>query len=327
MVVEARPFDGLSPDVVLAAVATAGFEPDGRLFALNSYENRVYQVGTADHGMLVLKFYRPDRWSDPQILEEHAFALELAGHELPVAAPLASHGATLLEHGGFRFAAFPFLRGHAPELDAPGALEQLGRALGRIHAVGATRRFAARPALDPERLGRRALRVVCDRRFVPAELAGRYRAAAEELLAAIERELEAAAPLRAVRIHGDCHLGNVLWNEQGPLFVDLDDCVSGPRMQDLWMFLAGDADEQRRRWSLLMGGYEQFAAFDYREARLIEALRGLRMLHHAGWVAERWRDPAFPRVFPWYGERRFWEIYVTDLLEQRAAVEAPPLLS
>jgi len=327
MVVEARPFDALTPERVLAAAEFAGFEADGRLFALNSYENRVYQVGTACHGMLVLKFYRPGRWSDAQILEEHAFTLELAAHELPVAAPLAPLGSTLLEQGGFRYAAFPFRAGHAPELDAPGALEQLGRALARVHAIGATRRFRARPALDPERLGHRAVRTVRALGFVPPELAARYAATAEALLGDIDAAFADVAGIRVERIHGDCHLGNVLWNEQGPLFVDLDDCVMGPRVQDLWMFLAGDAGEQRRRWVELMRGYEQFAAFDYRELRLIEPLRALRMLHHAAWVAERWGDPAFPRAFPWYGERRFWETCVTDLAAQREAIAEPPLLA
>jgi Ser/Thr protein kinase RdoA (MazF antagonist) len=326
MVVESRPFDGLSPDRVLAAVAACGFEPDGRLFALNSYENRVYQVGTSTHGTLVLKFYRPARWSDAQIREEHAFTLELASHELPVAAPLEVEGKTLLRHEGFRFAAFRFMRGHAPELDASGALEQLGRTIGRLHGIGATHTFEARPRLDAERLGHRPIRQVLESRFVPAGLEARYEHAARELLAEAETALARVGDLRLIRIHGDCHLGNVLWNEQGPLFVDLDDCVMGPRVQDLWMFLSGDSDEQRRRWAILMGGYEQFADFDYREVRLIEALRALRMLHQAGWVAERWNDPAFPRTFPWYGEPRFWETYVTDLSLQREAIAVPPLL-
>lgn len=330
MVVEARPFDGLTPEVVLGAAEYAGFEPDGRLFALNSYENRVYQIGTAHHGMIVAKFYRPRRWTDAQILEEHAFTLELAAQELPVAAPLAPLGpvgSTLLEYAGFRFAAFPFRLGHAPELDAPGALEQLGRAIARMHAIGVLRPFRARPALEPERLGHRAVREVRERGFVPSEHAARYAQVAGALLGDIDAAFATVPGLRRARIHGDCHLGNVLWNDQGPLFVDLDDCVNGPRVQDLWMFLAGDADEQRGRWAALMRGYEQFADFDYLELRLIEPLRALRMLNHAAWVAGRWDDPAFPRAFPWYGERRYWETYVTDLAAQREAIAAPPLLT
>jgi Ser/Thr protein kinase RdoA (MazF antagonist) len=323
---ERQPFRDLTPEVVLDAAAAAGLDPDGRLFALNSYENRVYQLHGAD-GILVLKFYRPLRWSDAQILEEHAFTAELAAAELPVAAPLERGGQTLLHYHDYRFACFPWLRGRAPELDAPEARQLLGRTLARLHQVGARRPFKARPALDIERFGWRSRTQVLGSELLPLALAARYAAVSGALLERIEQAFAAAGDTTRIRIHGDCHLGNLLWNERGPAFVDLDDCVMGPRVQDLWMLLSGAAAEQQRQWSELAEGYAQFADFDLRELRLIEPLRALRMLHHAAWVAHRWSDPAFPRAFPWLGEERWWEGYLGDLLEQVEAIEDPPLLS
>ncbi len=324
---DARPFAGLSPEVVLEAAASAGFEADGRLLALNSYENRVYQVGESTRGMLVLKFYRAGRWSDAQIGEEHELTAELAAAELPVAAPLAVDGRTLLRYREFRFAVFPWMRGRAPELDRPEARAMLGRALGRIHRIGAVRPFHERPALTIERLGYAARRAVLASGLLPDGLTERYARASSLLIERIEALMQSVGRVSEVRIHGDCHLGNLLWNEQGPVFVDLDDCMMGPRVQDLWMLLSGAPFEQQRQWEELLGGYQQFADFDFREVRLIEPLRGLRMLHHAGWVAQRWDDPAFPRAFPWFGETRNWESYVTDLLEQSITIENQPLLN
>jgi Ser/Thr protein kinase RdoA (MazF antagonist) len=319
------PFSGLTPDLVLDAAASMGFEGDGILFALNSYENRVYQLGRGERA-LVLKFYRPARWSDAQIIEEHAFATELAGADLPVAAPVAIAGATLLQFREFRFAAFPWQRGRAPELDAPDSRAILGRSLARIHQVGAARAFHERAHFTIERLGRQASAQVLASELLPEALEERYMDVAERLLERVEAEFEAVGPLQELRIHGDCHLGNVLWNERGPVFVDLDDCVTGPRMQDLWMLLAGSADDQQRQWAELMEGYLQFASFDFREMRLIESLRALRMLHHAAWVAHRWGDPAFPRAFPWFAQARYWEGHIGDLIEQTSAIDDPPLL-
>lgn len=312
---------------MLDALAAAGFEPDGRLTALNSYENRVYQVGEAAQGRLVLKFYRAGRWSDAQIEEEHAFTAELAAAELPVASPLAVAGRTCLQFREFRFAIFPWLPGRAPELDQPDARAMLGRALGRMHRLGAVRPFQVRPALTVERLGLAAQADVLASGLLPEGLEASYHEASSQLIEQIEAVLEAVGPVELQRIHGDCHLGNLLWNARGPVFVDLDDCAMGPVVQDLWMLVAGPPGEQQREWAELLEGYEQFAHFDYREVRLIEPLRGLRMLHHAGWVARRWADPAFPRAFPWFGETRHWESYITDLREQRATIEDQPLLS
>jgi Ser/Thr protein kinase RdoA (MazF antagonist) len=320
------PFSGLTPDVVLDAASSLGFEGDGVLFALNSYENRVYQLGRGE-GALVLKFYRPARWTDAQIGEEHAFAIELAGADLPVAAPVAIGGDTLFRFGEFRFAVFPWQRGRAPELDAPDSRAILGRSLARIHQVGAVRAFAFRARFTIERLGRQACAQVLASELLPEALEDRYEEATLQLLDRVQLEFDAVGAVAELRIHGDCHLGNVLWNERGPVFVDLDDCVTGPRIQDLWMLLAGSADDQRRQWAELMEGYSQFASFDAREVRLIEPLRALRMLHHSSWVANRWADPAFPRAFPWFEQARYWEGHIGDLIEQNNAIDDPPLLS
>lgn len=320
------PFAGLSPERVLDAAGSVGLEPDGRLFALNSYENRVYQIGGAE-GMLVLKFYRPARWSDVQILEEHRFTAELAAAELPVAAPLAISGQTLFRHREFRFAAFPYRRGGAPELDAPEAREILGRALARLHQVGARRPFEHRPRIGIERLGLAARAQVLGSDLLPDGLREPYASLTGVLLERIRRLYGEVGQVGELRLHGDCHLGNLLWDEHGPIFVDLDDCAMGPRIQDLWMLLSGPPADQQAQWAALLQGYQQFADFDFLELRLIEPLRALRMLHHAAWVCHRWPDPAFPKAFPWFGEPRYWEGYLGDLREQVAAIDEPPILS
>ena len=321
------PFDALDPGAVFDAAESIGLEPSGRLFALNSYENRVYQLGDEQGALWVLKFYRPARWSDAQIAEEHSFTFELAAAELPVAAPLRRDGESLFVHRRLRFAAFPYLAGRAPELDDRATLSLLGRTLARIHSVGATARFAHRPVLTIERLGEGARKLVNDSGFVPEALAGQYALVSEQVIGRVRQAFDAFGPLPRVRIHGDCHAGNILWRENGPLFVDLDDCMSGPRIQDLWMFLSGDAASQQSSWTALMEGYELFGEIDYAELTLVESLRSLRMLHHAGWIAHRWHDPAFPRAFPWFADARFWERHISDLLEQLAAMDDPPILS
>jgi Ser/Thr protein kinase RdoA (MazF antagonist) len=321
-----KPFAGLAPEVVLDAAAALGFEGDGRLFALNSYENRVYQMGRPE-GALVLKFYRPGRWSDAQIAEEHTFTAELAAAEMAVAAPMEVAGDTLFRFEGFRFAVFPWMRGRAPELDAPEARAMLGRSLARIHRIGATRPFRTRERLTVQRLGFGARDQVLDCGLLPASLEESYIRATDALLERIERVFEEVGAFPQLRIHGDCHLGNLLWNENGPVFVDLDDCVTGPAIQDLWMMLSGSAADQQKQWQDLIEGYEQFGQLDYSELRLVEPLRALRMMNHAAWIALRWSDPAFPRAFPWFGSQRYWEGHVNDLLEQVAAVDDPPLLA
>jgi Ser/Thr protein kinase RdoA (MazF antagonist) len=321
------PFDSLHPGAVFAAAESIGLQPSGRLFALNSYENRVYQLGEDDGALWVLKFYRPARWTDAQIEEEHEFTFEMAEAELPVAAPHRRDGESLFVHAGLRFAAFPYLAGRAPELDNNATLTLLGRTLARMHAIGGRYRFEYRPALDMDRLGVRARAAVLDSGFVPDSLVEQYALVSEQVIGRVRQCFEGFGPLPRVRIHGDCHGGNILWRENGPLFVDLDDCMSGPCIQDLWMFLSGDAASQQSSWAALMEGYELFAQFDYAELTLVEALRSLRILHYASWIATRWEDPAFPRAFPWFGEGRFWERHLSDLFEQMAAMDDPPILS
>ena len=321
------PFDSLDPGAVFTAAESIGLEPSGRLFALNSYENRVYQLGDEQGELWVLKFYRPSRWSDAAIAEEHAFTFDLAHAELPVAAPLTRDGRSLFVHRNLRFAAFPYMAGRAPELDDLATLTLLGRTLARIHAIGARARFAHRPVLSLSRLGDQARAQVLATGFVPEALHEQYARVSEQVIGRVRHCFDNFGALPTVRIHGDCHVGNILWRASGPLFVDLDDCMSGPRIQDLWMFLSGDAASQQASWAALMEGYELFGEFDFAELTLVEALRSLRILHHAAWIANRWGDPAFPRAFPWFGDSRFWERHISDLFEQLSAMDDPPILS
>ncbi|MEN9705872.1 MAG: hypothetical protein RLZZ393_1751 [Pseudomonadota bacterium] len=328
-----HPFEQLDPVRVLAAVESIGFLADGRLFALNSYENRVYRVGLEEGeggelakpgvvpGQCVVKFYRPGRWSDEQILEEHGFGLELADAGIPVAAPLLRDGQSLFFHDGFRFAVFECRRGGPPELDAPGALSLLGRTLGRLHAIGSRARFRYRESLSDADCGARALDAVLAAGVLPSSIEHRYARLAAEVVAAIREAFEAAGPLRLRRLHGDCHPGNLLWSDQGPVFVDLDDCIEGPAVQDLWMLLPGGSDAPA--WSALREGYEQFTWFNDVEMSLVEPLRTLRMLNHSAWLVQRWDDPAFPRAFPWFGAARYWEDQIDDLSGQLEALQGP----
>ncbi|MCX7052568.1 MAG: serine/threonine protein kinase [Proteobacteria bacterium] len=315
---DAQPFARLSPDEVLAAAERLGVECDGRLFALNSYENRVYQIGSASHGTLVLKFYRPGRWSDAQILEEHAFTEELAAADLPVAAPQRFEDATLHRHEGLRYAVFPRLAARAVEIDAQDSLQLIGRTLGRMHAIGAKAPFRHRVTLSSERLGWQARDALLSSPLLEQTMADKYAEASAALLEAVDEAIERIGPVGRIRLHGDCHLGNILWREQGPVFVDLDDCMMGPRIQDLWMFLSGTPDEREGQWNELASGYRQFHAIDEWERDLVEPLRALRMVHHAAWLAARWEDPAFPRAFPWFTSPRFWQEHLSDLWQQLA---------
>ena len=324
----AEPYSDLSPDRILDAVDACGYPTSGSLLALNSYENRVYQIGLESSAempeFIVAKFYRPGRWDDETILEEHEFTLQLAAEDIPVIAPLAdAQQQTLHHYQGYRFALFPRRGGRAPELDDPEHLRQLGRFLGRIHALGNGRRFAHRPRLTPQRFGREALDYLLENHFIPDEVLHNYRLAAEDMLAQIENSWEALIPLRELRLHGDCHPGNILWTDRGPHFVDLDDCLSGPAIQDLWMLLSGDRDQMSLQMQSIMEGYRMFFDFDPIELQLIEPLRGLRMLHYSAWLARRWRDPAFPRAFPWFNSPRYWEEQLYSLREQRERLAMP----
>lgn len=323
-----HPYDTLSPDLMLDAVELAGFVPDGHILALNSYENRVMQIGI-DAGerreFLVAKFYRPDRWSDEQVLEEHAFSLQLAAAEIPVVAPLRNAaGETLLRHQGFRFALFPRQGGRRPDLEDLDRLEWIGRFIGRIHQTGASRGFEHRPTLTPSGYGGEAARFLIDEGLLPDEFRRHYRELTAQLLARVDRAFAEIAP-ETIRLHGDCHAGNILWTDQGPHFVDLDDCRNGPAIQDLWMLLHGDRAEMSLQMSCLLDGYRTFMDFSARELRLIEPLRTLRLIHYAGWLARRWSDPAFPLAFPWFGSHAYWSGHLQDLEQQLHAMEAEPL--
>lgn len=321
----APPFSGLTPDCVLDAVESVGFRSDGRLLALNSYENRVYQIGMEDGPPLVAKFYRPQRWTDDAILEEHAFLRELAEREIPVIAPLNERTTTLHEHNGFRFALFPKHGGRAPELDVRGTREWMGRFIARIHAVGALTRFEHRPGLDIASFGEEPRDYLLADGFIPLDLDDAYRSVVELALQSVRHCYERAGPVKSLRLHGDCHIGNVLWTESGPHFVDFDDSRSGPAVQDLWMLLSGDHAEMSRQLAALLSGYEKFFDFDTRELYLIEALRTLRLIHYSAWIARRWNDPAFPAAFPWFNTQRYWQDRILELREQIALMSEPPL--
>jgi len=319
------PYARLTPDLVIQAIERAGFVPDGRILALNSYENRVYQVGLEEATPVVVKFYRPGRWTRAAILEEHAFALELAAAEIPVVAPLVLSGATLLEADGYPYAVYPRRGGRWPDLDSADDRALMGRFLGRLHRVGGAGRFAHRPALDIEAMAVKSAQFVLAGNWLPDYQVDRYAEVVEALIGRIHQAFEAAGPVRRLRIHGDCHRGNILWTEQGPHFVDLDDCMTAPAIQDLWMLLAGSREEMRRQMTDILEGYEQFSEFDRVELGLIEALRALRMIHYAAWLARRWHDPAFPKAFPWFAGPRYWDDHVRQLAEQLEALAEPPL--
>ena len=322
---EGVPYAGLSPELVLDAVEAAGFRCDGRQLALNSYENRVYQVGIEDARPVVVKFYRPGRWSDEAILEEHAFSIELAAAEIPVVAPLDIGGGTLLCHQDYRYAVFPSCGGRWPELSTREDRNAVGRFLGRIHMVGGRAEFHHRLEIDPVRLGSESCDWLLEHGWLPAHLEEAYDSLTVSLMEAVFARFDTAGNYRELRIYGDCHPGNILWTDSGAHFVDLDDCVTGPAVQDLWMLLSGEADEMRLQLAQILEGYTAFSNFDPRELWLVEALRTLRIIHYSAWLARRWEDPAFPRAFPWFGEARFWEEHVLALREQASALQEAPL--
>ncbi len=319
------PYAGLTPDLILNAIDSAGYRTDGRLLALNSYENRVYQAGIEDEKPLVAKFYRPTRWTDEQILEEHAFTAELAAREIPAVPALVTGNSTLHAFEGFRFALYPRRGGRAPELDDPDTLEWLGRFIGRIHAVGAIKPFVHRPAFDIESFGEAPREFLLDGEWIPAELHDAYSSVIDQALDGVHDCFDRAGSVVQLRLHGDCHPGNVLWTDDGPHFVDFDDARTGPAMQDLWMLLSGDRAAMTRQLSDVLAGYEDFTELDRHELGLIEALRTLRMIHYSAWLARRWPDPAFPAAFPWFHTTKYWQNQILELREQVAAMQEPPL--
>ncbi len=316
------PYDGLSPDRILDAMESAGFVPTGGLLALNSFENRVYQIELEDGDFVVAKFYRPARWTDAAILEEHAFTLELLDHELPVVAPLVRDGESLFDHAGFRFAVFPRQGGYPPNLEDPDTYTVLARTLARMHEIGAAGHFEHRVTLSAERLGHESRRLLLDNNWLPYEIEEAYATITEHLLADVDRRLAGVA---VQRIHGDCHMGNVLWRGETPHFVDLDDCQLGPEIQDLWMLLSGEHHERQAQLNKLLDAYLPFHPLNLGTLDLIEPLRTLRIMHHAAWLARRWNDPAFPTAFPWFDTERYWSQHVLELREQQAALQEPTL--
>ena len=334
------PFAGLTPELVLDALDAVGLRGDGRMLQLNSYENRVFQVFLEDGRVVVAKFYRPGRWSDEQILEEHGFAAELAAQEIPVVPPLVLacsadptrvtvqlRGAspTLAQlaasSGAHRFAVAERRAGRAPQLDDLAEFAWIGRFIGRMHRVGSRTLFEHRKSLSVDDLGWASRQWLGDSGVIPDSLAPGWYDAADRALGAVESAFAAVGPRVSLRLHGDCHLGNVLWSDAGPHFVDLDDAMNGPAIQDLWMLLSGDPQEAAAQQRALLSGYEDFMEFDDRELALVEPLRTLRMIHHSAWIAKRWDDPAFPAAFPWFTGAAYWGQQTQQLQEQLANMQ------
>ncbi len=321
-----RPFDGLTPDTIADAIESLGMPCDGRLLALNSYENRVWQVGIDDAQPVIVKFYRPQRWTDDAILEEHRFAAELAGNGLSVVAPLTIQDTTLHQFHEFRFAVFPRRGGHAPEAAHRPTLEALGRQLGRFHAVSAAGQFQHRPGLSIDSMGEASVDYLLKERWIPTHLEDAFETLCGGLLGQIREIWHLADGLPWIRLHGDCHPGNLLWRDDQAHFVDLDDCLSGPAVQDLWMLISGDRSERSQQWQWLLDGYRLFSNFELRSLGLVESLRTLRMLNYQAWLARRWNDPAFPAAFPWFESPRHWEQVIQQLREQMDELQQGPLI-
>ncbi len=322
---QALAYTNLEPGHILEALEGLSYRCDGRFLALNSYENRVYQVGIEDSAPVVVKFYRPGRWSDEAIYEEHAFTHELNEAELPVVAPLNIAGQSLHFFGDFRFAVYPCHGGRAPDLDNFELLRQLGRLVARIHLIGETREFSHRPTIDIDSYGVSSCEYLLDNDFIPDDLCPAYESVAELVLTGIESCFSHAGAIRQFRLHADFHPGNVLVARDKLHIVDLDDTRRGPAVQDLWMFLSGDQNEQEPQLDALLSGYAEFRRFDARELHLIEALRSLRIMHYSAWIARRWEDPAFQIAFPWFDSLRYWDEHVLALREQVALMQEPPL--
>ena len=322
------PFSALTPDIILSALKSVNLSTDGRLLALNSYENRVYQVGIENLTPVVTKFYRPHRWTPTAILEEHSFIEELANSEIPVVPPLQfENNRTLNEHNGFRFSVFPKQGGRVPEIDSREKLEWIGRFIGRIHAVGALKNFKERPTLTIANFGDEPSNYLLTHDFIPLELLNSYSSVINLALESVRRCFERAGIVKNLRLHGDCYPGNILWSDNGPHFVDFDDSRMGPAIQDLWMLLSGTRTEMTLQFNHLMVGYRMFYDFNNSELHLLEALRTLRLVHYSAWIARRWDDPAFPRAFPWFNTVRYWQDRIIELREQIALMNEEPIES
>ena len=314
-------FSGLDPDTILDALETQGIYLQSGLLALNSYENRVYQFQADDNQRYVVKFYRPARWSDAQIIEEHQFAQELADNEIPVVAPLMQNGKTLHQHNGYRFTVFPSVGGRQFENDNLDQLEWMGRFIGRIHRVSQAKAFQHRPEIETQSYLEEPRKVLEHSQLLPDHLKTAFFAILDPVIKMASSHYHCTHP---IRLHGDCHPGNILWRD-GPTFVDLDDCRMGPAIQDLWMMLSGDRQQQLLQLDTLIEAYEEFQSFDSSQLAIIEPLRAMRMVHYMAWLSRRWEDPAFPRAFPWFADDKYWEGQILALKEQLSAMQEPPL--
>lgn len=317
------PYAQLSPTVILNAIESLGFLCTGSLLALNSYENRVYQIGIEQENPLIAKFYRPNRWSDAAILEEHQFSIELNEHDIPVIAPLRINGQTLHHYQAFRFALFPRRGGHALEVDNNEQLQWMGRFIGRMHRVSASKPFTQRIQLNPQSYGHEPFTLLTEQHFIPDYLVPNFNKTVETVLQKIKQVFASVGAVNQIRLHGDCHAGNVLWSDSGPHIVDLDDCLMGPAIQDIWMLLSGNPQQMESQLAMILEGYCEFHDFNWQERHLIEALRTLRMLHYSGWLAKRWTDPAFPLSFPWFNTPVYWQNQMGHLNEQIELLEHP----
>lgn len=316
----------LTPETILAAVESLGYETSGRFLALNSYENRVYRCDLEEGGGIIAKFYRPGRWSDQAIDEEHAFAQELVEQEIPVVAPIVKDSVSLFRHQGYRFTLYPLRGGRWPDLETRDDLNWMGRFIARIHNVGRSSSFQHRHQIEINRMGNEPAAYLQQHGFIPGYLEQAYQTLVDDLLKEIQAAFDRCGHYQSIRLHGDCHRSNVLWTDDGPHFVDLDDCCNGPAIQDLWMLLSGERQEMTEQLCDLLEGYEEFAALELNELHLIEALRSLRMMHYAAWLAKRWSDPAFPMAFPWFNSTQYWEQHVLELREQLSRLHEPVLV-
>ena len=321
---QSHPYAKLTPDLVLDAVESIGLLSDSRILALNSYENRVYQVGIEDELPVIAKFYRPNRWTTEAILEEHRFTTLLLENDISVVPPQNINGTTLHEFEGFRFALFKRQGGHAPETDIPDTLFRIGRTIGRIHQLSGKQTFQHRSNFNIENWAVQSRQYLLDNNFISSSLRPAYETLSQDIIDRMKNIWD-SCPYTPIKLHGDCHLGNILWRDDLAHFVDFDDCLNGPAIQDLWLMLSGNRDQQTQQMIELVEGYEEFCEFDPKQLRLIETLRTLRMMHYASWLAKRWCDPAFPMHFPWFNTERYWSEHILELREQFSILDEPPL--
>lgn len=319
-----HPYDQLTPDFVLDAIESIGLETDSRILSLNSYENRVYQIGIEDNSPLIAKFYRPFRWNREAILEEHQFTQTLLERDISVISPVTIQGNTLHHYQGFYFSLFPRQGGLAPEVDCPDTLFRIGRNIGRIHQAAGEQTFEHRKTLSVSEWAIESKDYLLNERFIPVSLLPAYETLSTDLIKKMQIIWERNPPGH-IKLHGDCHLGNILWRDDVAHFVDFDDCMNGPAIQDIWLLLSGDRLQQTQQVMEIIEGYEEFYDFDPRQLNLVETLRTLRMMYYAAWLARRWSDPAFPMFFPWFNTDRYWSDHILELREQLAILDEPPL--